>query len=719
MNRRPSHSRTAPVSDEPHGVRPLRWTLTVLLALQAIASLVPGPLLWGINHLAWAPRPAGVVWPLLGILLVWTWLGEAWGRILCRFVGGALLGCRWLAYGLVPLAGMILFGLARVRTHLLGDGWLLSELIAAGTPFSGYEFLSYHLHARLFATLDLSGQAAAQDLFAVTSILSGGAYLIAAAYSARALASDSAGRTLLYALWIWHTPLLLFLGYVECYAFLTVALLLCGAQLVRYYEGQAPPRAPAIALAIGLFFHLNALFLAPLLLLALLRPPGAEARSFARRLLQLAGPPLLALSLGVLIYLLSGYDRDWFAADFEVGQRFVRPLAALHGDHGLLSLVRWKDFLNLLLLLAPVPLAILVSTGSRRARTSPAEAGAAPQPRTGPILLTGCLWLLLLMAGVNYKLGMVRDWDLFAAHSALFVLAAWLRIRPHLARGAAERWIGVIAGSAIVLTAPWFWLNAGQERAYRRVRATIADLPGTERGYAFEEIGKFLRARERTAEAIDAYRQSLSANPGHTRVRAVLGALYYNSGRYDQAIDAFHEVLDRDSTILLARETLARAHAKAGHPDSALFHARRLAGHPDEPVAAAEFHGELAEAQGRIAEAAAAFERAYRQAPQRTDLLERIGGLGLQAEDHALAERVFRTVLRREPRSVSARVGLLIALWEPLRDRPPETLNAAQRERAGEALALLTGLVREGQASPGMQSWRPAMEAARGGGARR
>jgi tetratricopeptide (TPR) repeat protein len=672
----------------------LRVLLTALLALQAIAAFLPGPLLWGVNHLAHVPVPLRLVGLLLGGAVLWTRAGEVLGRWLQRRVAPLLLGRRALAYGLLPLLGAAGFWLLRARTYFLGDGWLLGELVARGVPFHGFDFLDYFGHAWLFHHLHLTTEAAAFQLFAVLSIVAGVLYLVFAAWSARHLSTDDGERVTLYALLVAAAPLELFMGYVECYSFLTAFLLLFLAALTGHYTRRTPVAGVAAAFGAALAIHLDALFLSPLVLLLILVPPDGRVAPTRRRALEVLLPILACLAVTAVIYLAARYTPGTFDVDFRLGRRGQRLLAPLTGEGSLLSGARIKDFLNLVLLLAPVPLALLVAArpGRRRARTRPARGEA--------VLLTGALGLLLLMLFVHMALGVARDWDLLAPSAAVFTFAAFLLWRRRTGGHPAAREVGAIAATAFLLAAPWFWVNAGEARSVRRFGDVIADLPRFARAYAHEEIGKYHRKAGRTAEALAEYRICTEIFPGSPRFQVALGGLLYNTGRRDEALPVFERAFAADSTYALALEMLTRLHAERGDTDTALRFARRLARRPDEPARAAAMHGALAATQERYDEAIEAYRGARRKDSTAEDYAMQFGALCLLRERYAEAEDGFRAVLARDAASVMGRTGLVASIWLPISAAPAAWGDPSVQRRMREALRLATTLEAEGAADP-------------------
>ncbi len=713
----------------------LRVSLSGLLALQAFAGFFPGHCLWGVNHLAYWPILPRLLWTLLGLLVVWTPLGVWIGRFLIQRAA-PLLERRPIAYGVLPATGALLFWMLRCRTHFLGDGWLLAEMVQDGRPFHGYDFIDYFLHARLFALLGIQGENGSFQLFGVMSVLAGAVYLAAAAWSARHLSPDRGGRVLLYALLVFFPPVQIFMGYVETYSFLMIFMLLFLTLLILHYRHGFSLALPAAAFGLGLCFHLDALFLAPLLAVALFLQAERAWVPFRKRLIAVAGPALGGLILAAIIYLAAGYDRAWFEADFVAGKPLQEILTPWSGPHSLWSWVHWKDILNLLSLLAPVPIALL-------ATALPSMGRLGRWPRETLLMLAGGVWLVVLMSLLFMKLGAVRDWDLYAAHAPIFPLGAflaWSHItskRPQ-ARGASgtaaiprdkptrrthwrprdARVVGLVVMAAFFLAAPWFWLNAGEERSLQRFRDVIGDLSRFQRAYAHEGIAKYYRARGMIAEATEEYRITSETFPENARFCALLGALQYNAGDSEAAFQTFQRALTADSTFAQALEMAARIHVERGRFADALPYARRLAGRPEESPRAAALHGRAAEELGLLEEAQGAYKRALDRDADSTDRaqhtawLERAAGLALFTGEFERSEQLFRRALGRKPASVSARTGLALAIWQPLSQDSVSWGDPSVRQRLIEAELLLGDLIREGQADEQIGTWHGEIRAA-------
>ncbi|MFH0778586.1 MAG: tetratricopeptide repeat protein [Candidatus Eisenbacteria bacterium] len=704
----------------------LRVLLSLLIAGQAIAGFLPGPLLWGFNHLAYLPLPFRLLWPLVGLTIIWTSLGGRVGRWLTGRGAELLLGRKAVAYVLLPALGALVFWALRCKTYFLGDGWLLGEMVSAGVPFHGYDFVHYRLMANLWAAMQSPGEANAFRVFAWTSLGAGVLYLVTAAWAARSLGKNGGERILLYALLLFYTPVQMFMCYVECYSILTVSMLLFLVTTVLHYRGRVAMWVPGTALGLGLALHLTALFLAPLLLALVFWPAASAPRSVARRFALAVVPAMAVFGVAVGLYFLAGYDLNRFREEFLRGGQLSRFLLPLTGEDGALSLRHLRDIVNLLLLVAPIPFALLVTAAVSRRHSSstlPGEAVSASRGpvtarrgvtttrpdsarRVLPVLAASSLWLVLLMSLINMKLGMPRDWDLLAAHTSVFVLAGWLSW-PALSPGRPDhRVVGSLVITALLLSMPWFLLNAGESRSVRRFRDVIGGQSRFVQAYGHEEMAKYYRKQGNTAEAMEEYEACARAFPENARFCAVLGGLQYNEGLREAALANFSRALRADSTFAQALEMLANIHAERGEMNEALLYARKLAGVPKESAASAALHGALAEKVGLIDEAVDAYQRATMKDPGRSDLLQRIGVLSMQTGDFGRSERSFRALLGIQPSSVEGRKGLAAALWHLWSSTPGSRDDPLSQERLRTVLRIIDGLIAEGQADAQLTAWR-------------
>jgi hypothetical protein len=678
--------------------------LTVLLVLMVAGIWLPPTWLWGLNHGAWLPWPASLGLPALALLLVWSVLGGKFGDWLTRWLAGQLLDRRPVAYGLIPILGAVVFWLVRDRTHMLGDGQTLAVMVVGDNLFHGFDFMTYHLLALIYQATGRGGEPAAIQVFAVASCLSGAGYLGVAAWSARRLADNPPAKILLYCLLVFFSPLQIFLGYMEVYAPLMVALLVFMTFFVLYQENRSGLLSVAVAFSCALFLHLNALFLAPLLVLAVLRPPAGMQAPLSRRTLTAVLPVLVVLVLAGVIYMMSGYGLARFQTDFgHVGQG-SGILASLNGEDGLLTWRHLKDVLNLLLLLVPLPMVLFVAGR----KTQPQK---RPTDPIGLSLVAGSIWLVILLFLVHMKLGAVRDWDLFAPHMSLLVIAGWYLVTGGR-QGAppANYLVGRLVIVAVALAVPWFALNASPERSLARLEAVSEDQAPYPRGLLHEQLAYHHEMAGNRDEVIRHYRRSGEVCPGNPRFHAIYGTYMLNLGYLGEAVAAYDRAVATDSTYVYGLKMGVLARVLDKDYASALPLARRLARLGAEDAEAAAAHGMAAEQSGHLQEAITAYRRAAALDRTRLDLFERSAGLQLMQGEFAGAEAVFGPLLKTDPSRTSSALGLAEAIWQDYLARPDQRSPQENRVRLGEVANLIDRVIAatDGRSNngEGLTAWR-------------
>lgn len=652
----------------------------------AVAAFFPGPLLWGANHLAYLPRWMTAAWIAAALLATIALAfrsrppGAAtrlWAEILPRFLFESRAG-----RVLVPLAGGLLFWILRSRSFFLGDGHLLGELTTEGVPFHGFDDMDYAVKAWLFRALSASGLAPAFAIFQGFSI---GAGVLGVALSQallRRLSWEGWRKTLAFVLLHSIAPVCLYFGYVEAYSFLAVflsAFLLAGLLVL---EGRISPWVCSLFFALAVLSHMTAVFSGPALAYLFFRIPG---RSVARRLWALAAIPAVPAAIWILVHLVMGWDQGWLRRGFIENEHARRIFLSWTGSHGVLSGYHWKDLCNLALLTAPVPLVLVLVHGRRiiRRDLSPGAWFLVIQ------VISMAFWSIL----TDRKLGMARDWDLLAAHSAGLVLLAALLWHPrpeaaaHTVPAAADlaesevasptraqshAGPAILGGSgvappallpylacvALLLCAPWIALIHSDTVSALRLAGVAADFPDFAKPYTYEELGTHFRLKEDYERAEEMYKLCVESGPDNPRFRVNLATVYAIRGKRDLA--------DREYR---AAQAQFEASLRADPGNETVK--RRLA--------------QILEFRGEHARAADLYAELVQADPKDAALWSGLGQAAAQADRPAVAAQALRRALAlgADP-SLRQDLGLvLIALG-----------------RFDEAAGLFRQLLREGDANP-------------------
>lgn len=637
---------------------------TLLLVLQWVTSFLPAHLFWGIHHLAYVPVWARSLWTALALLLLWS-PGQLLARL--ELASGRALG-RILTPFVLAVAGGFVFWLLRNRTHFMGDGYLVAELVDRGLGFRTYDFLDFYLHALVWKILQSGEGVSAFKIYAWASILAGMGYLLTARWLSLRLEKDSSGRSLVFSLLVLCGPLQLFFGYVESYSFQTVFILLYLGAAILALRGEGSLLRASLFFGLALAFHTTTVFLAPTLLyLALARArEGGLLRRAASTLLPALGVVLAAAALLVL----TGYSYRNFEHDILENRHASSILLPLVGAGGIFSLYHLKDLLNLILLLIPVPSLLLLATLVRRPR-------ALWDAHERRFLAIGSVFLTLLLITVDRKLGGARDWDLFASHIALVSLLGILSWRSWaFPSGSRSGKAGFLMVTAAALLGPWLWVNAGEMRSVNRFREIIADFPSFRRAYAHEEIAKHFRESGNIEEALKEYEICVETFPGNARFWALLGGIKVQADRVDEAISDYKRALEIEPDNIVAHKMLIQAYQLKGEPEKTLPLFRNLTKQRGTDAALWAQYGIMARTAGELSTAIEALHNSLALQPSSAVQLELAVAYGMSGRWDE-AEEGFRKIVA-DPR-VGMRATLGLATSHLLRVRKDETLSTAEK----------------------------------------
>jgi len=537
----------------------------VLMGLVPVVGHFASPTAaWGFHLTAYLAPGAWIAsvvgWGLL-FVSPWRRLMEA---LLFDRVGESLFAGRTRS-ALPTLIGMLVvmggaFWRLSTATHFLGDGILVGEAVGDGAAFHATDGMDYLLHRLAREALAPVGDyRMAFNVYVWGSYLAGLLGVLTAVHLLRRSRMPVVTRTLLLLLWLFSAGSLLFCGYVESYGFLSVALLgftWSGAMMQR---GEAPPWLPGLFFGLALFFHTTALLALPALLWLTLRPGPTRAQ---HGLVSLWVPALLFPFLALLAHIALGYDANRFKADFLVNPDSRSMLVPLTGDHGPLSVVHWKDLINWILLVIPVPAWMILSHARQLLRRM-------REPDLSFLCVHGlCLAAAFVM--LDRKLGAARDWDIFVPHVAGL---GWVAVRLWEPETTAQGRTGVWPGPrlaacwvALLLAWPWFAVNATREASVRRFIEMRADFAPYPRAYASQDVANYFRDAGDQERAVGFYEEAVQAFPQSTRFRALLADGYLALGRAEAAGEQRDEVLkmtpnyyDEEARLTLRRREYSAA----------------------------------------------------------------------------------------------------------------------------------------------------------------
>lgn len=380
--------------------------ISVLVAYYAtvaaffVASFYPEYRVWGISWWAYFP-----LWVKFLLLII----GIAAPTVIDRLIDRTLKDrdditattYRWLVGGFVVVM-LALFYFLRARTHFLGDGYTLLGSLGSENPlikprnFGGTIFQYW-----ILKLAGGNGESDALLAYQLISYVAGLLFASVTVWCSSSLISNRLMRLLFIAALVTGGFGLLFFGYVENYSLFVVSVAAFGLVALMSLRGKVSRWLACGIAAISAFLHVFGVVLlaACTVLLIWDTPIHRKFKGLSFFLKFLLGSLLLVASVGLFAYFYSTNLFFQFSLLPIVQNRFTTD------GYTLLSAEHLVDFTNLLLMLIPGLLVTAAFQFRNRARME----------------VSGFIFMALLSIAClatafvfDPKLGMPRDWDLFA-----------------------------------------------------------------------------------------------------------------------------------------------------------------------------------------------------------------------------------------------------------------------------------------------------------------
>ena len=565
------------------------------VALFLLPFAIPGARLWGVGVWLYLPLAfqIGFIAVGLGTPLILLKLG-VFGQTKEPSDGISRLGKFWVVLGSVTVVLGGVYYLLRARTHFLGDGYSQLDRLTSQNPFiKPWDFGEELVHV-LFHRL-LEGQVPNPSLAAYqwAAVLAGLLFVILGGLGARYLFDANRDR-ITFTLGVAAIGCsLMFFGYVENYAYLSVSIIsFTVGGLVVARRGMSrwlvvPP------LLVAIFMHSLGVLLLPAAVFLLIGRDLPVSR-LQRLRIELRILLLVALVLGSVLLAHIGYRNVLFLR--MVMLPVVADTFTLRG-YTLFSWSHLVDFLNLILILLPGVFLFAVSG------TLSAFGRRVRWPEYQFLLM-----LVLPMLGAAFLiepgLGMPRDWDalsfpavplgvlcfytaldrtrdrqVFRTTAILAMVLGFLSILPRAITQTIPQQGVDLAMSHFKLdikrnrSGMWllgqYYLEKGDSASYRDIQRVRT------RWYPEEAMirqARQLLERRDIRRAVEMSRRVIQLNPKNPAGWMQLGRAFLFAGRYDSALTYLQvsNALNPGSYRILI--SLGRAHYAGGDFD----HAREL-----------------------------------------------------------------------------------------------------------------------------------------------
>ena len=535
---------------------PAAVVLTVVFLLYFLPFASPSPRLWGVSHLLFLPAVFLYVF-ICGAALV---LGALFIKplrnillVVYESVAGFLMhdysAWRWIATAFVCGA---IFYLVRLPIYLLGDSYWAVNNVGEEFPavYKWSEMGAIFLADQIAELMPGSGAARGINAYVVISLISGVVSVFLMGALAFKLFEKSGERLLVFVLMLTGGWLVLFCGYTENYSSLwpfAMGYLYFGVRFIKLGRGLV---FAALFLIAGILIHLQMIFFGLSFLYLIwhgLNQKGISEGGLKTARLVLSS--LLAVC-GITFLLLYFFSEEM--------HYYIIPLLPGHGrypwpDYWFLSLTHLVDIANLFLLMIPAGLLLVFFVSRTRICDSDG---------INRFLLyfsaAGILFLFL----IEPKLGMGRDWDLFALTclGPLLVLVRSVSDRIKLIRP-------VLALVAVVLIFPYVAVNARIDSSVKRVEYLLnMDMPRSRSGITIMKIMADNLGQRARADSLNGV---LAENfPVATMIPRATDL--YNAGRFEEALNVVDSVFLMDPFSLEALNMKGRILTRIGRLDEGI-----------------------------------------------------------------------------------------------------------------------------------------------------
>ncbi|HSC26574.1 MAG TPA: sulfatase-like hydrolase/transferase [Vicinamibacterales bacterium] len=190
------------------------------------------------------------------------------------------------------------------------------------------------------------------------------------------------------------------------------------------------------------------------------------------------------------------------------------------------------------------------------------------------------------------------------------------------------------------------------------------------RGIELHQSGRY-------KEAVDTYHQILDRRPAMSLAYRRLATIHWEHGAAAEAISTLRRTIERNGPDIETEIRLATFLAETGASERAIELLERLLAADPDTTEGLNALGIAYARAGRNAEALLMLERVLAINPRDAFALENIGTVHLQREDFAAAEQAFARAVRADPQSSRAHAGLGVAALKT--GRPDEAIEHWRR----------------------------------------
>ncbi|MFH1700572.1 MAG: hypothetical protein ABIE07_08295 [Candidatus Zixiibacteriota bacterium] len=448
-------------------------TIIVLSILHFVPFLSPSARLWGFNHLLFLPSPHSWIFAgVFSVLLLLFFMSSRLGLGMIYQKAGNVLfpesyRLRWI---ILILASILFFWLMRPPIYFLGDSFSVTANIGNDLPiiYKWSEIGAIMLADLVLRILPQFETDKGILSYSIISVISGAFTIYFFLSIAKEITKDTSSRLFIFSTLIFSGWIVLFFGYTENYPILWPLLSAYIYYAIRFLDRKIGLWRPAAFIPIALFMHLQTLFFLPSFIMLLLYSRyGAQFYKRRKMFIRVLGFFILITVAAYAINLLtqSSEFRDYLIA-FSPG-RLPDP------QYWIFSPSHLIDTVNLWILFMPLfPIFIYTTWKFRQSLMS---------NKINLFLSVLAIGGFLFQVMIDPKLGMGRDWDLFALTSMPVALLSVCLIVTHA--GNLRKYYFVLSAFAAVISLPFVITLINVESAKEHYKYLLnLDMPRSRTG---------------------------------------------------------------------------------------------------------------------------------------------------------------------------------------------------------------------------------------------
>lgn len=527
----------------------------VLIAIAALfigTAFIDFERSWGINHLKFITLPAIVILAVAAALIA----GSIYNLGLLANSESGKPGYRidGKRAVLIALLSGLLFYILQPHYPFLGDGAIRSGEIALGRIVAPTEPLATLTATTLFRTVGPLFDVGADKIFSLISAVSGLLLIVFLLFYFRDEDHNLRPWPFLFVLSLGTTAI--FSGYVETYA---MPALLAIVFSLSAFKGMDDFRWRITAIAAGsilLITHLIGVLFLPAVLYLLVK-----------EMKQAGTPRRVAVAVGIFIacilpalYFAFFYDSG--GPGIDLGRMFVTLDPG--SSYWVFSSAHLLDIANELLLI--MGSGFVIAIGALRSRRN-------AEPDRGRLILLILIAIpsAIFLVFFDPKLGMGRDWDLFAIPTvALAILVLIVRLSGRGALNLVER-LSIILGLVVVLS--FVLVNRFESSSTARF-GYLLDLDHDRSPSGREVFADYRLSRGELEKAAEQYRRALEVEK-NKRYYKLLSEILLSLDRSQDAVKEAFRAIRLDDTYSEGHFQLAQSLEAVGADSSAMHHYMR------------------------------------------------------------------------------------------------------------------------------------------------